>query len=381
MIGIRRVEPAWEQALAERLDARQARRRKSALWEGLLAASQMGAQLLVLVGGGALAMQGRLSVGAAVGFYSLAGVCLGPISALATTAYRFRSSAEYLRRASEIQSARPEVEAPSAPAVSAAHLEGRVALKKVSFRYSPTSEPILRDVDLEIAPGEMVVVVGRTGSGKSTLARILATLYDPDAGGVLFDGIEVARYDRAELRSRIGCVFQEHVLVNGTVHDNVTLGREIPIEQVYDALEIACLMEEVGEMPLILATPVGAAGLHLSGGQRQRLCLARAIASRPSILVLDEATSSVDRLTERRIFANLDRLRCTRVLATHRLYMAARADRVLVVDEGRIVQAGRHPDLLGEDGPYRGMWGMDEGPAANGAALPFRVRQEIDEDV
>jgi ATP-binding cassette, subfamily B, bacterial len=135
----------------------------------------------------------------------------------------------------------------------------------------------------------------------------------PDSGRVMFDGIEVERYDRAELRGRIGCVFQEQVLVNGSVHDNVTMGRELPIEQVYEALDLICLTEEVGSMPLVLATPVGAAGLHLSGGQRQRIRLARALASRPALLVLDEATSSVNQLTERRIFANLDRLRCTRV--------------------------------------------------------------------
>ena len=377
MIGIQRVEPAWERALEERLDARQTRRRRSALWEGLQMAAQMGAQLLVLLGGAALASQGRISVGAAVGFYSLAGVCLGPISALATSAYRFRSSAEYLRRACEILAARPEVERPSGAVVSAARLEGRLTLQGLTYRYAPTSAPVLSEVALEIAAGEMVVLVGRTGSGKSTLARILATLCDPDQGRVMIDGIEVTRYDRTELRGRIGCVFQEQVLVNGTVYDNVALGREVPIDQVYEALDVACLTEEVGRMPLMLATPVGAAGLHLSGGQRQRLCLARAIVSQPAILVLDEATSSVDRVTERRIFANLDRLRCTRVLATHRLYMAARADRVVVVDEGRVVQVGTHDQLIVEEGLYRRMWAAGS-PAEEGAAS---LARELDEDL
>jgi ABC-type bacteriocin/lantibiotic exporter with double-glycine peptidase domain len=218
---------------------------------------------------------------------------------------------------------------------------------------------VLRDIDLDIAPGELVVLVGRTGSGKSTLARLLATLCNATEGQARIDGVEVERYDRTELRSRIGCVFQEHALVNGTVHENVTLGRDIPIEHVYEALDIACLTEEVGAMPLILATPVGAGGLHLSGGQRQRLCLARAIASRPAILVLDEATSSVDRLTERHIFANLDRLRSTRILATHRLYMALRANRVVVIDEGRIVQCGTHRELMDREGLYRRLWTAD----------------------
>lgn len=372
MIGTNRWEPAWDRALEERLEARRARRTRSALWEGLQAAAQIGAQLVVMVGGAALAARGRLSVGAAVGFYSLAGVCLAPIAALAGTAYRFRGGAEALRRAGDVLAAEPERMRPSIAAVSAARLEGRVSLERVSYRYAPTSEPVLRDVDLEIAPGELVVIVGRTGSGKSTLARVFATLFDPSEGAMRVDGIEVDRYDRGELRSRIGCVFQEHALVNGTVHENVTFGRDIPIGEVYDALDIACLTEEVGEMPLILATPVGAGGLHLSGGQRQRLCLARAIAARPAILVLDEATSSVDRLTERRIFAHLDRLRSTRILATHRLYMAARADRVIVMDQGRIVQCGTHRGLIESDGPYRRLW--TAGAAARDAV-------EIDEEV
>jgi ATP-binding cassette subfamily B protein len=200
-----------------------------------------------------------------------------------------------------------------------------------------------------------VVIVGRTGSGKSTLAKLLATLYEPTAGEIRVDGIPVGRYDRSELRSRIGAVFQENVLLGGGIHDNIALGREIDIERVYEALELACFMEEVEKMPLILATPVGASGLHLSGGQRQRLCLARAIASRPPVFILDEATSAVDRITERKIFDNLARLHGTRILVTHRLYVAAYADRVFVLEDGRLVQSGSHAELKGVEGPYARM--------------------------
>jgi ABC-type multidrug transport system fused ATPase/permease subunit len=175
------------------------------------------------------------------------------------------------------------------------------------------------------------------------------------------DGTPVWRYGRADLRSRIGVVFQENVLIGGSIHENIALGREIPIEQVYEALELACFMEDVERMPLILATPVGAGGLNLSGGQRQRLCLARAIAARPPVFVLDEATASVDRLTERRIFDNLARLHGTRILVTHRLYVAAYADRVVVLENGRVVQCGPHADLLSKAGPYARMWEGSEG--------------------
>jgi ABC-type bacteriocin/lantibiotic exporter with double-glycine peptidase domain len=361
MIGARRVEPMWNSRLQERVEARLRRRRRSSFWEGLLAACQSGAQLLALAAGAWLAMSGKASVGAVMGFYALAGVCLAPISALAAGAYRFRSTAEYLRRAHELLSTRPEAECPPEAPASAARLQGHFQLSAVSFRYSKTGEEVLQGVDLEIRPGEMVVIVGRTGSGKSTLAKIFSTLYEPTSGEMRVDGIPVSGYARADLRSRIGVVFQENVLVGGSIHENITLGREIPIEQVYEALELACIMEDVERMPLILATPVGAGGLNLSGGQRQRLCLARAIAARPPVFVLDEATASVDRLTERRIFDNLARLHGTRILVTHRLYVAAYADRVVVLENGRVVQCGPHADLLARAGLYARMWSGDEG--------------------
>jgi ABC-type multidrug transport system fused ATPase/permease subunit len=182
---------------------------------------------------------------------------------------------------------------------------------------------------------------------------------------VRVDGIEAFRYNRGALRARIGTVFQENVLLGGSVHENITLGREIAIEQVYEALDLACVMEDVERMPLGLATPVGAGGLNLSGGQRQRLCLARAIASRPPVFVLDEATASVDRLTEKKIFDNLAGLKGTRIQVTHRLYVAAFADRVGVLEEGRIAQAGPHDELLGRAGPYARMGSDDAGRAAH----------------
>src|SRR6266850_2808398 len=387
MIGVRRLEPVWERLLEERAEARLRRKRRSAFWEGSLAAAQAGAQLLVLAAGAAMAIGGRATVGAVVGFASLAGVCLAPVSALAAGAYRFRSTAEYLRRAHEILSATPEPERPRASPAPAEAVRGHFVLRGVSFSYAKTGKAVLNGIDLEIRPGEMVVIVGRTGSGKSTLAKILATLYEPTSGEILLDGYPVEAYDRADLRSRIGCVFQENILVGGTVHENIILGRQIPIEQVYEALERASLTEDVEKMPLGLATPVGAGGLHLSGGQRQRLCLARALASRPPVMLLDEATASVDRLTERTIYDNLERLHCTRILITHRLYVAAYADRVIVLEDRRIVQEGRHRDLIARDGPYARMWanfpraaGEEEtDPPPSAGAFPRPERREDDD--
>lgn len=357
MIGPDRLAPAWSRLLDERVEAGADRRRRSALWNGVLSAAQAGAPLIVLVAGAQMAMEGHATVGAVIGFYTLAGVCLAPVAGLAMSAYHLRSMKEYVRRAYEVLEREPELAGGGDSEHAHARIRGEVSLRGVAYRYSSQSEPVVADVELELAAGETVVIVGRTGSGKSTLAKVIATLYEPTMGEVRIDGVPVSVYDRSGLRAQFGVVFQEDALIPGSVLDNVTFGREIAVDQVYAALELAQLLDEVKRMPLVLATPVGSRGLHLSGGQRQRLCLARALVHKPSILVLDEATSAIDRLTERRVYDRLLALPCTKVLITHRLYVAERADRVVVFDRGRIAEQGTHHELVGGGGLYARMHG------------------------
>jgi ABC-type bacteriocin/lantibiotic exporter with double-glycine peptidase domain len=356
MIGPAQLGPAWQKLLDERVEAGAQRRRRSALWDGLLAAAQATAPLLVLVAGAGMAIRGDATIGAVVGFYALSGVCLAPVARLVTSAYHFRSMTQYLRRAYEVLEHPPEAQNNNALG-AAANVRGDIELVHVSHRYAPQGDDVVRDVNLTIRAGETLVIVGPTGSGKSTLARIIATLYEPTSGELRVDGFPISHFDRDELRRRFGVVFQEDTLIAGTLLDNITFGRNLPVERVYDALETACLLDDVRAMSLGLATPVGSRGLHLSGGQRQRLCLARAVVHDPAVLVLDEATSAIDRLTEHRIYEKLRALSCTTIMVTHRLYVAKGADRIAVLERGAVVECGSHDDLVRSGGLYARMSG------------------------
>jgi len=360
MIGPDRLAPAWRRLLDERVEAGAQRRRRSALWDGLLNSAQAAAPLFVLVAGAGMAIRGEASIGAVVGFYALSGVCLAPVGRLATSVYHFRSMAQYIRRAYEVLEHEPESSRHDSAdgAAAVAGVRGAVEMRHVSYRYSPQGDDVVDDVNVAISPGETVVIVGPTGSGKSTLARIIATLYEPTSGEVRIDAHPVSYFDRDELRRRFGVVFQEDTLIAGSLLDNITFGREIDVERVYAALETACLIEDVRAMPLGLATPVGSRGLHLSGGQRQRLCLARAVVHDPAVLVLDEATSAIDRLTERRVYERLQALSCTTIMVTHRLYVAKHADRIVVMERGRVVECGSHDELVRSGGLYARMSGV-----------------------
>jgi ATP-binding cassette, subfamily B, bacterial MsbA len=239
-------------------------------------------------------------------------------------------------------------------------IEGRVEFRDVSFTYTTKNGPVLHDINLSVEPGESVAIVGRSGSGKSTLVGLLPRFYDPEQGQILVDGVPTIEYTLQGLRKHISIVSQEVTLFNDTIAANIAYGALVGVgdEQIKQAAQAANVDEFTDEMPNGLNSVVGDRGVLLSGGQRQRISIARALLKNTPILVLDEATSSLDTHSERHIQAALDRLmenRTTFVIA-HRLSTIEKVDRILVMDQGRIIESGHHDQLLAAGGAYAALY-------------------------
>jgi ATP-binding cassette subfamily B protein len=251
---------------------------------------------------------------------------------------------------------KPAIAAPATPAILPEPPQGRVALEHVRFAY-PTrpAQWALDDVSLAVEPGETVALVGPSGAGKTSLFQLLLRFYDPQSGRVLLDGVDVARLDPAALRARIGFVPQEPLIFGATAAENIRYGRPGASDaEVRRAAEAAAAAGFIAALPQGFDTPLGSRGVTLSGGQRQRIAIARAILKDAPVLLLDEATSALDAESEQAVQQALERLsegRTTLVVA-HRLATVRRADRILVLEDGRIVAAGPHEALVREGGLY-----------------------------
>ncbi len=255
-------------------------------------------------------------------------------------------------------------------AVDATEVRGEITFDQVAFAYE-NGEPVLDEISFTIHPGETVAIVGRTGSGKSTLLSLIARFHDPTSGRVLLDGTDVRDWPISTLRGHIGYVFQESFLFSNTVHNNVAFGPvQLEREAVIAATDAAQASDFIAELDGGFDTIIGERGMDLSGGQRQRLTIARALASDPKILILDDALTAVDPITETKIQEALDPLRRDRttIIVANRLSTLRRADRIIVLDGGRIAGIGTHKQLMSEPGHYREaaliQLAMDEHPDA-----------------
>jgi ATP-binding cassette subfamily B protein len=237
-------------------------------------------------------------------------------------------------------------------------IDGEIVFEDVTFGYDP-ERPVLHHVDLRIAPGETVAFVGPTGAGKSTIAKLVTRFYDPTAGRVLIDGHDLRTVTLRSLRSQLGVVPQEPFLFAGTILDNIAFARpDAPRAEVDRAVEAVGLSDLVQRLPEGLDTVVHERGQSLASGERQLIALARAFLAQPRVLVLDEATSNLDLQSETKVEAALDVLleARTAVLIAHRLSTAMKADRIMVIDDGQVVEQGTHDDLVAAGGHYAAMY-------------------------
>jgi ABC-type multidrug transport system fused ATPase/permease subunit len=311
---------------------------------------------LVVVVGGLHVLHGRLTVGQIYVVIQYLGAVYGPLSAIAHTSGRLQGALAGARRVRAVFALLPEA-VERADAVDAALIKGDVRFERVSFTY-PDGANVLDDISFEARPGEMVALVGLTGAGKTTLVSLIPRFYEATAGQVLIDGVDVRRYRPRQLRDRIAIVLQDPVLFSGTIADNLRYGRlGASADDIERAARAAHAHEFVSRLPKRYETEIAEAGGGLSGGERQRLSVARALLKDAPILILDEPTSSLDAISEEIVFAALRRLRAgrTTIVIAHRLSTVRDADRILVLDGGRIAAQGRHDELLRSSQLYRRM--------------------------
>ena len=320
-------------------------------------------QLLVLWVGATLVLSGDLTLGQLIAFRIISGYVTQPLLRLSTIWQSIQELKVSFERLADVIDTPQESNELDKAKVPLPSLQGDVSFENLSFTFSKGSPPVLNDVDLHVKAGTFVGIVGQSGSGKSTLMKLLPRLYSPDQGRILIDGYDIDKVELYSLRRQIGIVPQDPLLFSGSVSENIALTQpDVASDTIVTAAKIACAHEFIMELPSGYSTPVGERGASLSGGQRQRIAIARTLLANPKLLVMDEATSALDYETERKVCDNLIQALhdCSVFFITHRLSTVRRADRIVVMHQGAVVEQGTHDDLMEKRGRYYALYRQQE---------------------
>lgn len=367
-----RFQRQWEEKLADYV--------RASFKTGHLAnITQQGVQfiskmlnLILLWMGAKLVLSGEMTVGQLIAFNMLSARVNAPILRLATLWQEFQQMRVSLRRLGDILDA--PAEAPAQASLSLNRLVGHVAFEDVSFKYRSEGREILRNLNLQVKAGELVGIVGSSGSGKSTLAKLLLRLYVPSRGRVLLDGADIGGINPILIRRQVAVVTQDVVLFSKTVRENIAMGQvDVPLEDVVHAAKIAGADDFIRKLPQGYDTVLGERGSNLSGGQRQRIAIARALVMQPRVLILDEATSMLDADTEMQFWRHIRAIaeQRTVIAITHRLSTVLDMDRIVVMEDGEIVESGEPRVLLKNRGRFASLYEMQMGLPSGGSAHGF----------
>ena len=320
-------------------------------------------QLLVLWVGASLVLKGELSLGQLIAFRIISGYVTQPMLRLSGIWQSIQELKVSFERLADVVDTPEESNDEDKQKIPLPPVDGRVVFENVTFTFPGASTPVLQNINLDISAGTFVGIVGQSGSGKSTLTKLLTRLYAPGQGRVIIDGFDIDKVELYSLRRQIGIVPQEPLLFSGTVAENIALtDPDSTSDSIVEAASLACAHEFIMELPSGYSTNVGERGAGLSGGQRQRIALARTLLSRPKMLVLDEATSALDYDTERRVCNNLleNISHCTVFFITHRLSTIKRADLIVMMHQGAVVETGTHDELIARKGRYFALYRQQE---------------------